>query len=498
MKKQLLLLTMMLLPMVASVNVFAYDIAVENADGVTIYYNYINNGNELEVTYLNSSDYNYFAYAGNIVIPEEVTFMSRIQKVTSIGHAAFQNCSGLTSVTIPNSVMSIGANAFKDCLGLTSIEIPNSVTSIGDSAFSGCYHLTSATISNSVTSIGEWAFYNCSRLISLTIPNSVTSIGTGAFFCCYGLTSVNIPNSVISIGNDAFCDCISLTSVHISDIAAWCKISFGNMSSSPLYFAHHLFMNNEEIKDLIIPNSVTSIGKWSFSGCSGLTTITIPNSVTSIGWGAFSDCSGLTSVTIPNSVTSIGNSAFSGCSGLTSVTIHNNVTSISDWAFHNCSGLTSVTIPNSVTSIGNAAFSGCNISVVISQIELPFAITGKDFADRSFSMNTFNNATLYVPVGTIDKYKETEGWKDFVHIEEGVTDGVAQVPANAVLIQSNGGQLTIQGVGDGTQVSVYSINGTEAGKAISKNGCASISTNLQAGSVAIIKIGEKSVKVVVK
>ena len=123
-------------------------------------------------------------------------------------------------------------------------------------------------------------------------------------------------------------------------------------------------------------------------------------------------CSGLTSVTIPNSVTSIGNHAFRYCFGLTSVTIPNSVTSIGDEAFYDCSGLTSVTIGSGVTSIGNNAFDGVDIPTVISLIENPFTITGKTSDYRTFSQNTFNNATLYVPNGTIDKYKATDGWKD--------------------------------------------------------------------------------------
>ena len=179
MKKQLLLFAMILLPLVTS----AHDIEVKNADGVTIYYNYINNGTELEVTFRGSKSDSYSnEYQGNVAIPEEVTYMNRTRKVTSIGSNAFYDCKGLTSVTIPNSVTSIGNGAFAGCYGLTSVTIPNSVTSIGDSAFSGCYGLTSVTIPNSVTSIGNYAFYGCSGLTSVTIPNSVTSIGNYAFY----------------------------------------------------------------------------------------------------------------------------------------------------------------------------------------------------------------------------------------------------------------------------------------------------------------------------
>ena len=253
------------------------------------------------------------------------------------------------------------------------------------------------------------AFSGCSGLTSITIPNSVTSIGSSAFEGCSGLTSVTIPNSVTSIGSSAFSRLLWPTSI-------------------------------------TIPNSVTSIGSSAFSGCSGLTSVTIPNSVTSIGDYAFSGCSGLTSVTIPNSVTSIGNYAFYNCSGLTSVTIGNSVTSIGDEAFWGCSGLTSVTIPNSVTSIGGNAFDGVDLTTVVSLIENPFVIEGKSSSSRAFSVNTFNNATLYVPVGTIDKYKATDGWKDFAYIVEGTPTGIKVIEntqnKNATVYDLNGVRLS--------------------------------------------------------
>jgi len=236
-----------------------------SADAVEIngiYYNLILKAKVAEVT----SNPNY--YSGDVVIPESVTYEGTSYSVTSIGHEAFFDCSGLTSVAIPNSVTSIGHDAFIDCSGLTSVTIPNNVTSIG-----------------------EFAFYGCSGLTSVTVPNSVTSIGEYAFGYCSGLTSVTIPNSVTSIGYDAFSLCSGLTSVHISDVAAWCKIEFGSRASSnPLYYAHHLYLNGEEIKELVIPNSVTSIEENTFQGCTGLTTVTIPNSVTSIGNNSFFYC----------------------------------------------------------------------------------------------------------------------------------------------------------------------------------------------------------------
>ena len=334
--------------------------------------------------------------------------------VTSIGNYAFSYCSSLATVTIGNSVTSIGDEAFSGCSSLTSIVIPNSVTSIGDRAFAYCSSLTSVTIGNSVTSIGDRAFEGCSSLATITIPNSVTSIGSSAFYECSSLTSITIGNSVTSIGDRAFSWCSSLTKTNYTgDIAGWCDIKFGGYKANPMCYSHNFYINDQEIKDLVISNTVDSIHDYAFSGCSSLTSITIPNSVTSIGNHAFSGCSSLTSITIPNSVTSIGNSAFYYCSSLTSVTIGNSVTSIGYEAFFNCSSLNSITIPNSVTSIGDEAFAYCSsLTSITCEATRPPTIESATFYGVSKSI------PVYIPCSTISAYNTAQYWNEFTNFQE--------------------------------------------------------------------------------
>ena len=343
-----------------------------------------------------------------LIIPSEYN----AKPVTSIGERAFSWCTGLTSVTIPDSVTSIGKYAFYSCTGLTSITVAKgntkyhsagnclietksktliagcknsiiptdgSVTSIGWNAFDGCTGLTSITIPDSVTSIGDDAFSGCIGLTSVTIGNSVTSIGWGAFKGCAGLTSVTIPDSVTSIGKDAFYGCSNLQDIYITDIGAWCNIAgLGNLMG---YGASNkkLYINNELATSITISDGVTAIPSYAFYNCTGLMSVTIPDSVTSIGERAFTGCSEITSISGSSDVISkvakqaspksfVGNitsgtsvmaSAFLGMTGLKGVTIPDSVTSIGHYAFGSCTGLTSVTIGKGVTRIGDSAFSGC-------------------------------------------------------------------------------------------------------------------------------------------
>ena len=304
--------------------------------------------------------------------------------VTSIGKQAFQDCSKLTSVNIPNSVTSIGGSAFSNS-SLTRVDISdlsawckidfgnyqaNPLWS-GAKLYLNNNEITELIIPSDITEINDYAFTGCSSLTKVNIPDSVTSIGADVFWNCDSITSVNIPDSVTSIGDSAFDNCRS-PRVDISDLSAWCKINFYNGTANPLWYDGRLYLNNNEITELTIPSDITEINDYAFTGCSSLTKVTIPDSVTEIGEDAFYCCDNLTSVTIPDNVTSIGESAFSCCSDLTSITIPNSIKSIERGTFSYCYNLTSITIPNSVISIGDDAFEFCN---GLTNITIPNSVT---------------------------------------------------------------------------------------------------------------------------
>ena len=347
------------------------------------------------------------AYTGDneaISIPQQVTYEGTTYTVTRIGDHAFSHCTGLTSVTIPNSVTEIGLQPFFGCLNLTdiivdpenssycsidgvlydkevsilincpegkkgSLTIPGSVTTIGINAFSACSNLSDiiADPENSSYCSIDGVLYDkeVSVLIkcpegkkgNLNIPSSVTTIGDNGFYYCEGLKSITIPNSVKTIGQWVFAYCTGLTSVTI-------PYSVTTIGDNVFYYC-------EGLKSVTIPNSVKTIGQWAFAYCTGLTSVTIPYSVTTIGNGAFLACSNLTDIIVDSENSSYCSidgilydkeaSVLINCPGKKEgePTIPDSVTAIGDNAFSFCAGLTSVTIPSSVKTIGNEAFSAC-------------------------------------------------------------------------------------------------------------------------------------------
>lgn len=329
---------------------------------------------------------------GATYLPEQSTYDSETQEgilvfggdVTTIGRAAFNRCTSLTSVTLPDSVTSIGEAAFYACSGLQSVTIPSGITSIGVSAFTSCDNLVafygelSSSDNRCLIIDGVLKCFAPSGVLNYDIPEGVKSIGSTAFSFVISLTSVTLPNSITSIEEEAF------------------------YASS--------------IETITIPNSVTSIGNSAFSSCSSLISVNIPNSVTSIGESVFDYCSSLTSITIPDGVISIGNSAFAYCSRLFSVTIPDSVTSIGESAFSR-SGLNSVSIGSGVKEIGKYAFAcGGLETVVCKPINPP---TGGNYMfSHSDIAYVPADCTIYVLTDSESAYKEAQYWSNFAsHIE---------------------------------------------------------------------------------
>ena len=239
---------------------------------------------------------------GNVIIPSTVNGTT----VTGIAALGLYQCTGMTAVTIPNSVTTIGDYAFGSCTGLTSADIPNSVRTFGSSIFYSCSNLSNVTLSNGLTTLGGSMFSNCTSLTSITIPNSVTALSEYLFSGC-GFTSVTIPSHITSIGNGAYAYCTGLSSVTVSSGVSTIGAS--------------AFTGCSNLASISIPESVTSIGSYAFQACSSLASITLPSGITSIGLGIFYDCTGLASVTIPSSVTSIARIAFYNCRALANITL---------------------------------------------------------------------------------------------------------------------------------------------------------------------------------
>ena len=331
----------------------------------------------------------------SVSIPESVTYSNGyIYDVTAIGESAFENNDQLSAVVIPGSVLSIKNSAFKNCYSLSNVVFLSSgLIEIGDYAFQNARSLANIEIPNTVTTIGDWAFsfweethYFDSGLIQITFGENsqLTSIGESAFNECSRLASINIPEGVTAIKTGTFGACRLLESIDI-------------------------------------PENVTSIGEWAFGGCISLVDINIPEGVTSIGDGSFQACTSLASIEIPKSVTSIGNMAFNGCTNLSEVIIseqhYTNVgksqlSLIGNSAFQGCTSLTKIELPMSLNSIGYGVFNNStNLNTIIIDADSIPEYIGNDAKGPFY--NCPSDMTIYVPVNSVELYKEAEYWGDY-------------------------------------------------------------------------------------
>ena len=487
MKKVLFSILLMLLPMLASAD------AVE-VDG--IYYNLIPKGNAAEVTaVVNLNPDFYYSYSGDVIIPEQFIYDGINYTVTSIGGHAFENCSSLTSITIPNSIKSISEYAFYKCAKLSAVKvhdlaawcnidfkgfaasplqyahrlyvndeeivdlvIPQGVTTINRDAFKGCTSITSVKIPNSVTNIGYESFYDCTSLKSATIGdnNNVAStiIGFRAFSRCSGLESVSIGNNVMQIERNAFEYCTSLASVIIPNSVK----SIGS----------HVFMGCTNLSSVKLPENISKIEWATFGGCSSLESIAIPNTVESIGEGVFSHCTNLTSINLPDNLSSIGAIAFESCSSLTSITIPDKVTTIEQGAFYDCESLTDITLGRGIKTIRCGSFAKCaQLSNVYCCAEKVPTCTIEYFSYYGKAIGAFEDSfieyiTLHVPPSSVSLYQNAATWNSFGTIADDVE--VVEVPKCATpTIKYENGKISFSCETDDVEYS-YEITDTDVKK----------------------------------
>ena len=354
--------------------------------------------------------------AGELNIPESVSYEGNDYTVTAIGDNAFMYCFYLTDLTLPNTVTTIGVAAFSYCQGFTGdLVISNSVTTIDYNAFQYCFGITGLVLGNSVETIGDYAFNSCDNLTgTLYIPSSVTSLGGNSFgYCALDSIAVDPANSFYDSRNG--CNAIIETSTN--ELITGCKNSF-------------------------IPNTVTSIGYCAFRGIDELESIEFPESLVSIGENAFAFCYDLKGdITIPNSVTTIGPSAFFDCQGLDgTLTIGESVTFIGDWAFRNCWG-------------------------IISAVSLASTPPALDDELGGLVFDNFGTTALTVPCGCASEY-ENSNWYDPYAMNGFTTfiedcSAVAEASTDVMTVYPNPteGAIHISGIADGGSLTVSDMSG---------------------------------------
>jgi len=375
-----------------------------------------------------------------------------LPEINELGQSAFYNCTSLKSIILPNSLLIIQLSTFYGCSSMASVLFGNAITQIQDNAFTGCSKLIGIDIPNSVKSIGTYAFSGCASLSSLILGTSLQSLGTYTFSGCTSLQSVqfpstlqiipgyvfencsslkelNIPGTVTSISSNAFYKCTGIETLQIGNIEnpgtpLFCETApfSGCTGVKTLILNKDIlddtysspFMSLASLENVTISKNVSHINTFAFYGCTKITKLSIPNTVISISDAAFQGCTMLSEIKLPDFLSYIPNQIFHSCVNLKSVVIPANVKSIGSYAFYKCSLLNSITIPHTVEIIGPLAFSGCTgLTEITSSMAVPSPVGYNSFG--SISLSTCN---LYVPANSKTKYQSAEQWKDFTNITE--------------------------------------------------------------------------------
>lgn len=497
-------------------------------------------------------------YRGNVIIPQKVMYNGVEYAVTEIGNEAFLECKYLTGITIPHSVANIGDEAFKGCAKLTDVyceadKVPTTKNGVFDgvdlkhatlhvpesaidefkssapwSGFRTIKALVVIVEKDRIQVDGLWfelthedqtaeivAAKDSSKYIgNIIIPEKVThegvdyvvtSLDRHAFTACSKLTSIHIPPTITHIGNFTFMGCGSLEAVHITDLDAWCRITFESYPSNPLRYAHRLYLNGEEVKDLVIPHSVTSISARAFQFCLSLNSVTIPHSVANIEDGAFEECHNLTKVYCRSEkVPSTSQYAFDNID-LNSVTLHVPEAAIDQYK---------TTAPWSEFGTMIKICKAPEISYSKGKLTFISETEGAEYISditcEDIQKHDEAEVTLTATY-TIHVYAKKEGygnsdiatailcWMECEHEHEGNQTDIIAIPARPVLIQAHDGNVTIQGLAEGTPVAIYTIDGMEMTTGTADcHASITLNTSLKTGDIVLVKMGEKSVKVMMR
>ena len=460
--------------------------------------------------------FTYHYYTGDLTIPSSVTYNEKTYKVTRVD---LYGCKDLTSVTLPSTLEEIEQGGFSDCSKLTQITLPESLKKIGGFAFQSCDSLKEITIPASVREIGQDAFtlsgieklvikdlaawcgvkkkggfissntkvyLNDQEIKDLVIPNGVTIIEPNTFNRFKSIETVYIPESVDSIGDNAFLGCTDITKVTTHDVVSWCGIHFGNTLitqnesyiylSNPVCVSRNLYIGNEQLTELNIPEGVKEIGYSAFERCLGITRVTLPSTLRKVGADAFADCEDILTakitslqdycsidfanpgsnpfqdyvmhnastwmiingiylknyeiLNIPEGLTEIKPNTFAKVDNIGTVNIPASVSKIGSYAFfRSVKRLNKVYISGHIADMGEYAFGSCPyISTLYVNDANPDSIPDNAFNNayvyNSVSSQTlsqdynYKNTKLMVPVGSKEKYEATAGWKLFQNIEE--------------------------------------------------------------------------------
>lgn len=301
-------------------------------------------------------------YSGDVVIPETVEYGGQHYVVDSIGEWAFNACSGLMSVKLPEKLRAIGSLAFTDCYGLTSISFPASLKVIGSGAFQNCDGLTSLSFPEGMTQIGDGAFQRCGRLETLFFPSTIKSIDWGVF--CESHEN--------EYGGECTCD--SIRRIEVKGIATWFNSNrFTERNHHVAAPYADLYVNGELLTEVVLPDTMTCIRPALFYGCQKLRSVVFPNNLKVIDDCAFENCTGIENLEFPQGLDSIKSSAFYICRGLRKIAFPQGLRYIGMRAFWGCEELHSVSFPNKLENIDYGAFEGCKS---LTSVAFPEGLTG--------------------------------------------------------------------------------------------------------------------------